>query len=187
MNIVTTLQTQRLILRKFRDSDLEDLYEYAKDPDVGPNAGWEPHSNRYITRKILNNFIQKDEVWAIVWKETGKVIGSIGLHKDSKRDINNAKKLGYVLSKEYWGRGLMPEAVKRIIAYVFEELDLPILCVEHFPFNSKSKRVIEKCGFQYEGILRRSYTNYEGKLLDQICYSMIPEEYQEKKEQGFFQ
>ena len=106
-----TLETERMILRPWKVEDLEDFYEYAKNPKVGSGAGWEPHKNKEVSLKILELFIEKDEVRAIVYKEDGKVIGSLGVHSDKKREDIRGKMIGYVLSQTYWGRGLMSEAV----------------------------------------------------------------------------
>lgn len=173
-----TLETTRLILRPFIESDLEDLYEYAKSPNVGPNAGWKPHESMDETKIILNDFIEKDEVLAIVWKENNKVIGSMGLHKDPIRSADNVKMLGYVLSEDYWGRGIVPEATKEVLRYAFTELNLSLVTVHHYPFNHRSKRVIEKCGFRYEGTLRHCVKIYNDNIYDLVCYSMTKDEWE---------
>lgn len=173
-----TLETERLILRRFREEDLADFYAYASRPEVGPAAGWKPHDGPEESRAILADFIKGEEVWAIVWKETGKAVGSIGLHADGKRSASpDVKMLGYVLSPDYWGRGIMTEAARRMAAYAFEELGVELLTIQHFPFNSRSRRVIEKCGFAYEGTLRRCFLRYDGEWLDECCYSMTRDEY----------
>lgn len=174
-----TLETDRLILRPWRESDLEDLYEYAKDPEVGPNAGWKPHGNREETRKILHSFEKDGEVWAIALRETGKVIGSLGLHPDRLRHegMGPGREAGYVLSHAYWGRGLMTEAVRRAVSFAFGGMDLEFLSVAHFPWNRRSKRVIEKCGFRYEKYLKQSYSDYAGTRQDEVCYLLTREEY----------
>lgn len=175
-----TLETERLILRKFVEDDLDDIFEYAQSLNVGPNAGWPPHKTKEDTAKILKNFIVEDEVWAIVEKKSNKVLGSYGLHNDQKRDNSNAKMIGYVLSDKFWGNGYVPEATKRVLEYAFNELDLNIISVYHFPFNERSKRVIEKCGFKFEGVLRLTSTLPSGEIVDDVCYSMTKEEFLNK-------
>jgi len=172
-----TIETERLILRGFQLEDLDDIYEYAKNPNVGPMAGWKPHSSKEESLSILKSFIEKEEVWAIVLKENNKVIGSLGIHKNHKRDNPNARSLGYVLSEDYWGRGLMTEVVKRAVKFVFEEMNIDLLVVFHYPHNVRSKRVIEKCGFKYEGTLRQASTIYDGRIFDVVCYSILKSEY----------
>lgn len=172
-----TLETERLIIRKFRQEDLNDFYEYAKNPNVGPNAGWCPHESIEDSAEILKIFIEGDEVWAIIDKQMGKVIGSIGLHKDHKRDNPDARMLGYVLSESYWGKGLTTEAAKAVIKYAFENMELGLISVYHYKDNNRSKRVIEKCGFVYEGTLRNASVLYNGNVNDDMCYSMTKQEY----------
>jgi ribosomal-protein-alanine N-acetyltransferase len=149
-----SLETDRIILRPWLLSDLDDFYRYASIPGVGEMAGWKHHESIEITKKILDSFIEGKNVFAIVYKENNKVIGSLGLHHswvnedESCKDLK-AKEIGYVLSKEYWGKGLMPEAVSKVISYCFNNCGLEALTVSHFSFNKQSKRVIEKCGFKF--------------------------------------
>lgn len=175
-----TLSTNRLVLRAFTMEDLADFYEYCKDPDTGIHAGWKPHESMEESRDILHHFIQEREVWAICEKQSGKVIGSIGLHRDSKRrrNFNQCRMMGYVLSKAYWGQGLMTEAAKEVLRHAFEDLKLEMVTISHFSYNQRSARVIEKLGFHREGVLRKALLRYDGSLLDDVGYSMTKEEYQ---------
>ena len=148
------IETDRLILRAWQESDLNDFYEYASVEGVGEMAGWKHHESIEVSKKILQSFISGKSTFAIVYKENNKVIGSLGLHESwaNHEDLykdKNAKEIGYVLSKSYWGMGLMPEAVKGVIEFCFDKCNLDILTICHFSFNSQSKRVIEKCGFKY--------------------------------------
>lgn len=174
---MNTLETDRLLLRPFEEADLQDFFEYAKSPNVGPNAGWPPHSNLEESRDILEAFMENEEVWALVLKESNKLIGSIGIHKDQLRSASDVKMLGYVLSEEYWGQGMMYEAAQAAIRYAFEHLDIVMLTVHHYSYNNRSKRVINKCGFQYEGTLRHCSKIYNGSVYDLACYSMTKEEW----------
>lgn len=175
-----TLSTNRLVLRAFTMEDLADFYEYCKDPDTGIHAGWKPHESIEESRDILHHFIEEREVWAICEKQSGKVIGSIGLHRDSKRrrNFNQCRMMGYVLSKAYWGQGLMTEAAKEVLRHAFEDLKLEMVTISHFSYNQRSARVIEKLGFHREGVLRKAFLRYDGSLLDDVGYSMTKEEYQ---------
>jgi S-adenosylmethionine-dependent methyltransferase len=170
------LLTERLILRNFTIDDAQDVYEYAKNPNVGPNAGWAPHDSIEKSKEIINRFIKDDDVWAIVLKENNKVIGSIGLH-NSRDKLEDTREIGYVLSEDHWGNGYCTEAVKEIIKYAFSLDEINLLRVCHFPFNVKSKRVIEKCGFIYEGTLRHASKIYDGRIYDSCKYSMTKAEY----------
>lgn len=178
-----TLETNRLILRPFRERDAEDFFAYASLPDVGPNAGWKPHESIEESRKILRGFLEEDEVWALEDKISRKVIGSLGLHADSGRSNPKSRMMGYCLSPAFWGKGLMPEAADRALRFAFEDLGLDLVWVTHYPFNSRSKRVIEKLGFVYEGTLRQATRRYDGVVLDRVSYSMTREEW-ENRAQG---
>ena len=177
-----TLETDRLILRAWTLDDVDDMYAYAKSPNVGPRAGWPPHESRADSEAIVTKWLDSTEVWAIEEKASGRVIGSIGLHKDPYRDNPRAKMIGYVLREESWGRGYMPEAVRRMTQFAFEELCLDIICIQHYTFNTQSRRVIEKCGYKYEGTLRRAASRYDGAVLDEAAWSMSREDYFAQKE-----
>lgn len=157
------LETNRLILRAWKPSDLDDFYEYAKVEEVGKMAGWKPHESKGDSMKILQMFIEEKKTFAIVYKPSGKVIGSLGIEKYGSEDelteffACQGREIGYVLSKDYWGQGLMPEAVRTVIDYLFNVLDYDFLLCGYFPFNKQSKRVQEKCGFTpYRECLFRS-------------------------------
>lgn len=149
-----TIETQRLILRAFKQTDLEDFYEYASVEGVGEMAGWPHHENKETSQSILDKFINDDKVFAICLKENNKVIGSLGIEKYELEEKltefyeYNGRELGFVLSKNYWGKGIMPEAVNAVINYLFNECNLDFLLCGYFIFNFRSKKVQEKCGFK---------------------------------------
>ncbi len=149
----TRIETPRLILRPWRQSDLQDFYEYARVDGVGQMAGWLPHENIDKSEQILNMFIAGKKTFALELKENHKVIGSLGLEREPQElgipPMLMGREIGYVLSKDYWGRGLMPEAVKAVIDYCFDTLKWDYLACGHFLTNTQSRRVIEKCGFHY--------------------------------------
>lgn len=150
----TILETERLILRPWQESDLKDLYEYASVDGVGQMAGWNPHVNMDESKEILDMFIREKKVFAIVYKENNKVIGSLGLESGERKyaeGLENkvGREIGYVLSKDYWGLGLMPETVERIIQYAFNEKGWDFLLCGHYVENIQSRRVIEKSGFKF--------------------------------------
>lgn len=150
----TILETDRLILRPWKETDVEDFYEYASVEGVGEMAGWKHHESLAVSENILQSFISEKNVFALVYKENNKVIGSLGLHNSwannepEYKDLKQ-KEIGYVLAKGYWGKGLVPEAVKAVIDYCFNDCNLDALTVGHFTTNHQSKRVIEKCGFMF--------------------------------------
>lgn len=148
----TVLTTRRLTLRPWRESDLEDFYEYASVDGVGQMAGWSPHKDPEESRRILSHFIEGKHVFAL--EHQGKVIGSLGIEEYNEEyypELHNiaGREIGYVLSKAYWGQGLMPEAVQAVIAYLFDREGLDFILAGHFDRNDRSRRVIEKCGFRY--------------------------------------
>ena len=172
-----TLETERLILRPWTMDDVDDLFAYAQNPKVGPAAGWKPHESREESEEIVKRWTASTEVWAIEEKASGRVIGSIGLHNDGARSNPRAKMIGYVLREESWGRGYMPEAVRRMTRFAFEELCMDTLSIQHFEFNTQSRRVIEKCGYKFEGVLRRAASIFDGSVHDEWMWSMLRQEY----------
>ena len=147
------IETERLILRPWKETDVQDFNEYASVDGVGQRCGWLPHKSLEESRMILNLFIREKKTFALELKDSGKVIGSIGLEeRDENIELTEhlmGREIGYVLSKDYWGRGLMPEAVKAVTDYCFWELDFDWLTCGHFVWNDQSRRVVEKCGFRY--------------------------------------
>ena len=148
------LETGRLMLRSFTEADLADFYAYASVPGVGEMAGWPHHDSLGTSRRILQLFIEGKDVLALYHKQDRKVIGSLGLHKswanEEERFQNlRIKEIGYVLAKDYWGQGLMPEAVRALMDYGFQELGVQAFTCGHFLTNNQSRRVIEKCGFTW--------------------------------------
>ena len=175
-----TIETERLLLREWNLNDVDDLFDYAKNPNVGPHGGWKPHETKAESMVILQTlFLDKYDSWAMVLKENGKVIGSIGYEQDVRRIEINCRELGYALAEDYWGRGIMTEAARAAIQYGFEEMKLDMVSIYRSPLNNRSGRVIEKCGFTYEGTLRKAYKIYDGTLRDVACYSMKKEEYEQ--------
>ena len=148
------IETQRLILRPFKQSDLDDFYEYASVDGVGEMAGWKHHESKDESQGILDLFITEDKTFAIVLKENNKVIGSLGVEEYGMEEALSefyeyqGREIGYVLSKDYWGKGLMPEAVKAVIDYLFNVQKLDFLTCGYYEFNNQSKKVQEKCGFK---------------------------------------
>ena len=178
------LETERLLLRDWKESDLDDFFEYASVEGVGEMAGWPHHESKEVSRGILKRFMEDGDVYAIVLKEQNKVIGSLGLHNrtmdpDYKADVQ--REIGYVLSKAYWGQGLMPEAVRAAIQYTFDELHVDVLWCGHFTNNPQSQRVVKKTGFRFysDGV-------YEAKALNQSFdekkYIMTREDYKASRQ-----
>lgn len=147
------LTTERLILRPWEETDAEELFRHASSPEVGPIAGWPVHTSVENSRAIIQNVLSVPETFAIVLKETNLPIGSIGLKTGDATDLTDAEdecELGYWLGTLYWGQGIMPEAVNEVLRYAFEDLGMQKIWCGYYDGNTKSKRVQEKCGFQYE-------------------------------------
>ena len=178
------LTTERLVLRAFDPSDAVDVYAYAQSEKVGPMAGWAPHRSLEDSRRVVEHFIANGDTWAVVEKRTGHVIGSIGLHKDGRREIAASRELGYALGEESWGLEYATEACREVIRYAFEELGCEVIAVCHFPSNQNSRRVIKKLGFVYEGVLRRSRRLPDGAVADAVTYSLLKEDYEAARLNG---
>ncbi len=146
------LQTERLSLRPWREADAESLYEYAKDPEVGPIAGWPAHKNVEESLDVIKNVFTGQECYAICEKENNIAIGAIELKLNGHTDmteVDDECELGYWLGKEFWGRGYMPEAAKELLRHGFEDLGMTTVWCGYYDGNNKSKRVQEKVGFVY--------------------------------------
>lgn len=176
------LHTERLVLRAFDPNDAVDVYAIGQSENVGRMAGFIPHKSLEDSRRMVRDFINATSVWAIVEKRSGHVIGFISLQKDNARPTQNALKTGYALGENYWGQGYATETCREMIRYAFEECDCQVLSVSHFPFNQKSKRVIKKLGFTYEGILRHAHDLLDGSVADLVCYSLLRSEYEARKQ-----
>lgn len=146
------LITSRLILRPWKETDAESLYEYAKDPKVGPIAGWPVHTSVENSRQIIRDFLSVPETYAVTLKDEDKAIGSIGLMIGEKSNLtikDDEGEIGYWIGVPYWGKGLIPEATYELMRHGFEDLNLTTIWCGYFDGNEKSKRVQEKCGFKY--------------------------------------
>ncbi len=147
------LETERLILRRFDESDVENVYLYAKDPDVGPIAGWPPHKSVDESREVIRNVFSGAEAYAVCLKSDSKAIGAIELKLNGNTDMTEKDdecELGYWLGKPFWGQGIIPEAVREILRHAFEDIGMNKVWCGYYDGNVKSKRVQEKCGFRYQ-------------------------------------
>jgi putative acetyltransferase len=167
------LETPRLILRPFCIEDLADFNEYASQSDVGPNAGWKPHASIDESKAILDMFCNNPNESAIVYKESGKVIGSLGI----KYGENGQTRVGYVMNHDYWGKGLMTETVKEVIRHIFTSTPTGKVVIMHFPHNTRSRRVIEKCGLSYVNTKTGGYTLYDGTPVDLLVWEITRQEW----------
>ena len=153
MDVEDLLVTDRLFLRKWDRSDAEDLYRYAKDPDVGPIAGWPAHQSVDESRDVIQNVLTGKQAYAICRKTENKTIGAIELKLKGHTDLTDREdecELGFWIGKPFWGQGFMPEAAGELIRHGFEDLGMNKIWCAYYDGNVKSKRVQEKCGFRYQ-------------------------------------
>ncbi len=174
------LETERLILRPFVEGDAADLYEYARDSRVGPDAGWPVHKSLEESQEIIATVFSAPDTFAVVDKASGKVVGSagfVGRHQTMLPGPDD--EIGYALSPAYWGRGLIPEAVEELLRYGFEELGLATIWCGHYDFNQKSRRVVEKCGFVYR-FTEKSWVELMGEERTELHYALTREEWERR-------
>ena len=148
-------ETERLILRRWKESDAESLFEYAKDPDVGPIAGWPAHQSINESREVIKNVLSGREAYAVCLKSDGRAIGAVELklYGSNGNDLatgDDECEIGYWLGKPFWGQGIMPEAAKEMLRHAFEDLGMTKVWAGYYEGNAKSKRVQEKVGFRYQ-------------------------------------
>lgn len=175
MNPNPILQTPRLVLRKFALTDAEDVYAYACDPEVARYTSWNAHasleeSRAYIRFELARYAAGEPASWALMHRETGRVIGSGGFVKVA--EAHRKAEIGYVIGREHWGQGLMSEAVNAMLAFTFGTLGL--YRVEAFckVENAASARVMEKVGMRFEGVLR-AYVWKNGEPRDVKMYAVL--------------
>lgn len=174
------LKTDRLLLRPFRTEDAQAMFDnWAKDPEVTRFLSWPAYESVDTAHTILADWTQQYNnpefyQWAIVLKDLGQPIGSISVvNSDNRVDM---AEIGYCIGKNWWGRGIMPEAMKAVMKYLFEEVGMQRIEAGHDPNNPASGAVIRKCGLKYEGTLRRRIRSNRG-ITDVAWYSMLKEEY----------
>ena len=147
-----SMQSERLILRAFEESDAENVYKYASDSDVGPIAGWPPHKTVEESLDVIRNVFSTKETYAVCLKDN-KAIGAISLKLKGETDMTDKDdecELGYWLGKPFWGQGLMPEAVNLLLRHAFLNIGMKKVWCGYYDGNEKSRRVQEKCGFKYQ-------------------------------------
>ena len=180
------LETERLILRPWVDADAESLYEYAKDERVGPAAGWLPHGSVEESREIIRTVLSEPETYAVCLKEDNRAVGSIGLMAGAESMLDlpaNEGEIGYWIGVPFWGRGLIPEAVRELIRYAFEELGLETLWCGYFDGNEKSKRCQEKCGFVYHHTKEKLYWKATDRTYTEHVTRLTHEEWEKAQKE----
>ena len=175
-----TFETERLILRPWEEGDAEECYKYAKDPRVGPAAGWPVHTDVENTRQIIRDILMVPETYAIELKETGLPVGSVGLHFHSDlAQKDDECELGYWIGVPYWGRGLVPEASREMLRHAFEDLGMTKVWCGYYEGNEKSRRVQEKLGFKYQRTNENVPVPMLGEIRTDIANLLTKEEWME--------
>lgn len=168
---------RNFFIRSLLPGDEEAFYRIYSDMELCLSSGSLPVRSMEDAKSKLNRMIEMGESFAIVHTETMAVIGVISVRKDIHRFNNRAYMLGYVLEKQYRGQGIMPQVVGYMMKYLFMNMGADIVTAAHFPGNESSRRVLEKCGFTYEGTLRREYSRFDGRVLDSCMYSITYDEW----------
>lgn len=146
------METERLILRKWAETDAASLYEYAKNPAIGPIAGWPPHKSIEESKEVIQTVFNGAECYAICEKENDIAIGAIELMLNGHTDMTERDdecELGYWIGQPFWGRGYVPEAAAELLRRAFEDLGMTTVWCGYYDGNQKSKRVQEKLGFVF--------------------------------------
>ena len=173
------LETSRLVLRRFTADDADAMYRnWASDPEVTKYLTWPCHASAEATAALLETWVQQYAdggrfQWAIERRDVPGVIGSIAAVNLDEN--TNSAEIGYCLSRAYWGRGMMPEALRAVMDYLFDEADFNRLTARHDKNNPNSGRVMEKAGMRKEGVFRQGGKNNQG-ICDLVCYAALRED-----------
>lgn len=171
------METPRLLLRRWKPLDFQAFLRFAGDPEVMLPAGSKPAQGLQEAETQFHRALWDEGCYAIVLKGTGEPIGKIKFQEDLRRFRVNSLSIGYELARAYWGRGLMAEALSAMVEEAFRRRGVEVLSISHFAQNQRSRRVIEKCGFRYEGTILRGFRRFDGQVFDDVCYSITREEY----------
>jgi ribosomal-protein-alanine N-acetyltransferase len=175
-----TLETERLILRRFTTDDADAMFRnWASDPEVTKYLTWQPHTSIDVTLQQIDSLISKYAEphfyqWAIVPKDLGEPIGGINIVR-SNMDTGSVT-VAYRIGKAWWRKGYASEAFATVIKFLFEEVGVNRIEATHPLENPNSGKVMAKCGLKYEGTLRQAGKNTQG-LFDELCYAILAEDY----------
>lgn len=178
------METDRLVLRRFVMEDAAEMYRnWASEDAVTQYLTWPTHPDVEETRAVLNQWISHYESpdfynWGIQLKATGELIGNLSVVR-VREEICTAT-IGWCMGTRWWGQGIMPESARALLAYLFEEVGFHRVEAAHDANNPKSGRVMQKIGMTYEGTWRRAGRDNAG-IMDEVWYSILKEEYEEKK------
>ena len=148
------MESDRIVLRPWQESDAGALFKYASDPEVGPRAGWPPHKSVEESLEVIRGIFSGEGMWAVVLKSTGEAIGCAGYLPSGASNLaieEDQAEVGYWIARPYWDQGICTEALRMVIDYCFNEKGFSVLWGDFFPSNPASGRVMEKCGFRDTG------------------------------------
>ena len=165
------IETERLILRRWRGSDAKDFFSYAKDPRVGPPAGWPPHKSVLKSWWVIQHYRRQSWLWAIQHKETGRVIGCVGLYHDYNRreSMSIHRELGFSMDPNFWGKGLMKEACLAVMECGFREQELEELTLYHLCDNHRCSALAKRLGFRPCYKIHNAMPTWDGRMCDCIA------------------
>ena len=175
------LETKRLILRPWEETDAEVLYRYASHPQVGPNAGWQIHTDVEHSREIIRQVLSARETYAVIPKDVGHPVGSVGIMIGAAANVDipdDEGEIGYWIGVPFWGQGLIPEAVTELLRHGFYDLGLQRIWCGCFVENERSRRVQEKCGFCYQYTKDDSEWPAQGRVCKERISCITKEEYE---------
>ena len=168
------IETERLVLRPWREDDAEALYKYASEPEVGLSAGWAPHTSVEDSLSVLRTILMKDHNFAITIKPSDEAVGSVGIFPGHNERQSGEYEIGYWIAKPFWGSGYVPEAARALMSLYFSFGAGRIWCA-HADFNDRSRRVIEKLGFHYQ--FTAPWESSLGDVRNSLYYALEAEEF----------
>ena len=183
--VMNLMETERILLRPWREEDAAALFKYASDPAIGPIAGWPPHTSVENSREVIRDILSAPETYAVVLKETNEPVGSVGIMlgdgiHSAEMEEGDAE-IGYWIGVPYWGKGLIPEAVNRLLARCFEEMGIRRVWCGYYDGNRKSRRVMDKCGFIFHHTEEGKISPL-GDIRTEHFMRITMEEWQERRE-----
>ncbi|MBO5254181.1 MAG: GNAT family N-acetyltransferase [Clostridia bacterium] len=171
------IETERLVLRRWKMQDMSGFLRFAADPEVMMAAGARPVLSPEEANTTLRRYTEDPYVFAIVLKATSEIMGKIRYQKDYRRPYINSVSVGYELARPFWGNGYMTEALCGMVRYAFDVMQMDVIGISHFTENHRSRRVIEKAGFIREGVIPYAFYRFDGRIFDEVTYSLTREEY----------
>lgn len=174
------IDTQRLTLRPWNENDLFDFHEFMSDERVAQCSGTRVITDIEISKECINNYMDYNLSYAIVLRQSNKVIGSIGMDitaPDENLTNLNQRYVGYTIHPDYWGNGYATEAAQSLIKYLFEVCDLDLVWTSHYDFNIRSSKVINKCGFKYAFSRLKNLKSLDNKAVNELLYKITKDEF----------